>query len=156
MESNIRPTKKQRELLSFIEGFIAKYGYGPSYRDVMRGVGYKSVSTVASHIDNLIQKGHLRKRDKSARSLEVCRPSNAARTAAQSVTAAEEKWLIDAINVKFNAVEAKPPTHGHTDPLYVLVGALQILGLHEAAVASKARLLAIEQKISLSRQQVSE
>lgn len=152
MESDNRPTKKQRELLSFIEAFIAKHGYGPSYREVMRGVGYKSVSTVANHIDNLIQKGHLRKRGHSARSLEVSRSNSLVRPAMQSVSAAEEKWLVDAINSRFDAVEAKPPTHGHTDPLYVLVGALQILGLSEAAIASKARLLAIEQKISANQQ----
>jgi SOS-response transcriptional repressor LexA len=43
-----RPTKKQRELLSFIDGFIKGYGYGPSYREIMRALDYKSVSTVAS------------------------------------------------------------------------------------------------------------
>ena len=37
----------------------------------MRGLGYKSVSTVAIHIDNLIAKGYLVRRDKSARSLDV-------------------------------------------------------------------------------------
>jgi len=66
-----RPSKKQRELLSFIDGFIRGNGYGPSYREVMRALGYKSVSTVAVHVDGLIARGFLRKRDHSARSLEV-------------------------------------------------------------------------------------
>lgn len=66
-----RPTKKQKEMLGFIENFIAGHGYGPSYREIMRGLGYKSVSTVASHIDNLIARGHLVKKDNSARSLEL-------------------------------------------------------------------------------------
>lgn len=68
------PTKKQKELLSFIDGFIKGNGYGPSYRETMRALGYKSVSTVASHIDNLIAKGYLVKRDYSARSLELTTP----------------------------------------------------------------------------------
>jgi repressor LexA len=66
-----RPTKKQRELLSFIDGFIKGNGYGPSYREIMRALDYKSVSTVAVHVDGLIQRGQLRKTDNSARSLEV-------------------------------------------------------------------------------------
>ena len=66
-----RSSKKQRELLLFIDGFIKGNGYGPSYREVMRALGYKSVSTVAVHIDGLIEKGYLRKKDHSARSIEV-------------------------------------------------------------------------------------
>lgn len=69
------PTKKQQELLRFIDGFIKGNGYGPSYREVMRALGYKSVSTVAAHVDTLIAKGYLRKGDGySARSLEVTTP----------------------------------------------------------------------------------
>ena len=66
-----RSTRKQQELLQFIDGFIKGNGYGPSYREVMRALGYKSVSTVAIHIDGLIARGYLRKRDRSARSIEV-------------------------------------------------------------------------------------
>ena len=66
-----RSSKKQQELLQFIDNFIKGNGYGPSYREVMRGLGYKSVSTVAIHINGLIEKGYLRKKDHSARSIEV-------------------------------------------------------------------------------------
>ena len=67
----INPTKKQYELLLFIDNFIKDNGYGPSYREIMRALNYQSVSPVAVHIDSLISRGHLRKRDNSARSLEV-------------------------------------------------------------------------------------
>ena len=71
MADAIRPTKKQRELLSYIEQFIGEHGYSPSYREIMNGLSYTSVATVALHINNLIKRGHLRKRDHSARSLEI-------------------------------------------------------------------------------------
>jgi len=71
MMNDNRPTKKQQELLTYIETFIKETGYGPSYREVMRALDYKSVSTVATHVDGLIVRGFLRKRDHSARSLEV-------------------------------------------------------------------------------------
>lgn len=66
-----RPTKKQKELLSFIDGFIKGNGYGPSYREIMRALDYKSVSTVATHVDGLIARGWLRKHTNEARTLEV-------------------------------------------------------------------------------------
>lgn len=66
-----RPTKKQKELLEFIDSFIKSSGYGPSYREIMRGLDYKSVSTVAVHVDGLITRGWLTKKDASARSLQV-------------------------------------------------------------------------------------
>lgn len=70
MQKN-RPSKKQRELLNFIDGFIKGNGYGPSYREIMRALDYKSVSTVAVHVNGLIARGFLRKTKNSARSLEV-------------------------------------------------------------------------------------
>lgn len=70
-EKNARASKKQQELLAYINEFIQNTGYGPSYREVMRALDYKSVSTVATHVDGLISKGYLRKTDNSARSLEV-------------------------------------------------------------------------------------
>lgn len=66
-----RATKKQQELLQFIGGFIAEHNYAPSYREVMTSLGYKSVSTVAVHVDGLITKGFLVKKDKSARSIRL-------------------------------------------------------------------------------------
>lgn len=66
-----RPSKKQRELFEFIKQFISQHGYGPSYREIMRALDYKSVSTVAVHVEGLIARGLLRKKDNSARSLEV-------------------------------------------------------------------------------------
>lgn len=55
----------------YIDEFIKTNGYGPSYREVMRALDYKSVSTVAVHVNGLIAQGLLLKRDNSARSLEV-------------------------------------------------------------------------------------
>ncbi len=59
----INLTKKQVELLNFIEVFIEEAGYSPTYREIARGLGYKSVATVAKHIDNLVILGKLTKSD---------------------------------------------------------------------------------------------
>lgn len=90
--SNARATKKQRELLSFIDGFVKGNGYGPSYREIMRALEYKSVSTVATHVNGLIAKGYLTKTDTSARSLTVVK---------QPVRhVSHEQWLAETLRSK--------------------------------------------------------
>jgi repressor LexA len=140
--SDERPSKKQRELLSFIDGFIAGHGYGPSYREIMRALNYKSVSTVAIHVDNLIAKGHLVKKDHSARSLEVTSSKTAAAPIVK-VTKTQEKWFIDQVNSHFDEYD-KFPAQKSYDELCILVGALSVLGLDDAAIATKARLNTLE------------
>lgn len=146
MSLSERPSKKQHELLSFIEGFVAEHGYGPSYREIMRGCDYKSVSTVAVHIDNLITRGHLTKKTRSARSLEVVKPLGkleGATKVAIVISKSQEKWLVDIVNLKFDEYEAKP-TGKKFDALCILVGSLSVLGMKEAAIAAKARLSALQ------------
>jgi|SRR5690606_9122393 len=109
-----RPSKKQQELLSFIDGFIKGNGYGPSYREVMRALGYKSVSTVSAHVDALIAKGYLRKGDYSARSIEVV-GADAMRPAAPSYI----DWL--------KAEIAKRRDDGRQDEADTLTAALELL-----------------------------
>ncbi|MDN5275366.1 MAG: SOS-response transcriptional repressor, LexA [Candidatus Saccharibacteria bacterium] len=139
MVNNERSTKRQRELLTFVDGFIQGHGYGPSYREIMRALGYKSVSTVAIHIDGLITKGYLRKRDNSARSLEVVTTNTAIKETTEKPTAAQERWLVAAVNRQFDLYDEKKEQMV-LDGIYVLVGALKVLGLDKAHEAAKARL----------------
>ena len=134
-----RSSKRQRELLNFVDGFIQGHGYGPSYREIMRALGYKSVSTVAVHINGLISGGYLRKRDNSARSLEVVTTHLDDAPIRKGPTPSQEKWIINAITDRFDELEV---SHDQSvlDELYVLIGALKILGLEDAHVAMKTRL----------------
>lgn len=144
--SDIRSTKRQRELLNFVDGFIQGHGYGPSYREIMRALGYKSVSTVAIHIEGLITKGYLHKRDNSARSLEVVTTHLDDAPIRKGPTPAQEKWLINAVTERFDSLEQK---HDESvlDELYVLIGALKILGLTDAHIAMKTRLTDLKRGI---------
>lgn len=147
MPEQIRPTKKQRELLTHIERFIAEHGYSPSYREIMHALNYTSVATVALHVNNLIKRGHLRKRDRSARSLEVVQPTDTQKVSSNAVLPSEEKWLVDKIDFYFQQAEsATVMDQAKIDELYVLVGALKVLGLDGAATAFIARLSLLRQK----------
>ena len=137
---NQRSSKRQRELLNFVDSFIQGHGYGPSYREIMKALGYKSVSTVAVHIDGLMAKGYLRKRDRSARSLEVVTTHLDDAPIHKGPTPAQEKWIINAVTSKFDLLD-KSDNEEVLDELYVLVGALKVLGLDGAHLAMKTRLV---------------
>jgi SOS-response transcriptional repressor LexA len=144
----IRPTKKQRELLTFIEQFITEHGYSPSYREIMGPLNYTSVATVSLHVSNLIKRGHLRKRDHAARSLEVVHQSEEKPLPTNQVTAAQEKWLIEKIDYLFKQAEQSGfLDSSQVDSLYVLVGALKVLGLEGAAQSFMPRLSNIKKGI---------
>lgn len=143
----IRPTKKQSELLTYIASFIAEHGYSPSYREIMRGCDYTSVATVALHVNSLINRGHLKKRDKSARSLEVVDSPEDMSIAVNRINEAEEKWLVLKVEQFFKLAESDPNAPPEKiDELYVLVGMLKVLGLDGAAYAYIRRLNELREK----------
>ncbi len=147
-KQTVRPTKKQKELLSFIEKFIAEHGYSPSYREIMDGLNYNSVATVALHINNLIKRGHLNKRDHSARSLEVSDSVVSDKITSNQIAPGEEKWLVEKVEHAFQQSEQSgaaimPDT---LDNLAVLVGALKVLGLEGAAQSFTPRLAKLRQR----------
>ena len=122
----INPTKKQYELLLFIDNFIKDNGYGPSYREIMRALNYKSVSTVAVHIDNLISRGHLRKRDNLARSLEVIDVAAAPKTTPE-VLDSTDAITEHCIRAKIADLQKQDDDKARQD-IQTLQSALQILG----------------------------
>ncbi len=142
----IRPTKKQREILSYIEGFITEHGYSPSYREIMSGLNYTSVATVSLHVNSLIKRGHLRKRDFSARSLELVKPAGETAITSNQVKPAEERWLIEKVSHAFSQAESLGiPDEATLTDLAVLLRALQVLGLEGASQSFTSRLTQLKQ-----------
>jgi repressor LexA len=143
-----RPTKKQRELLSYIEAFIGEHGYSPSYREIMAALSYNSVATVALHVNNLIKRGHLKKRDRSARSLEPAGAEETAKLKSNAVKPADEKWLVEKAEYFFGRLESSGDIdQAKLDELYVLIGALKVLGLEGAAQSFVPRLSKLKSKV---------
>ncbi len=131
--SNDRATKRQQELLNFVDTFIDGNGYGPSYREIMRALGYRSVSTVATHIDGLIAKGYLIKRDHSARSLEVVsRHVLESKPARTREDASLEQKLTQAFDERYQRYDTSDNKHGLMREMSALVEVLGILEFDEA------------------------
>ena len=146
----VRPTKKQAELLGFIEQFIAEHGYSPSYREIMGGLSYTSVATVALHVGNLIKRGHLVKRDHSARSLEVVNPAAEATTPflTNEIKESEEKWLVSKVEKLFADAEAQAaPTKQQVEDIAIVLVALKVIGLEGVAQSFAARLSTLREHL---------
>ena len=131
-----RPSKKQRELLSFIDGFINGNGYGPSYREVMRALDYKSVSTVAVHVDGLIKRGFLIKKDHSARSLEVV--NDATNAVQNEVTKTHKAWLVAAVEKRLTEYEQSGDVTLRDD-VAILIETLRVMKLPKEHAGLRAR-----------------
>ncbi|CAN5683443.1 MAG: transcriptional repressor LexA [Gemmatimonadota bacterium] len=70
-------TKRQREILDYVESFIDTSGYSPSFEEIADHFNYSSLATVHEHLSNLEAKGLLRKNYNRSRSLEVVRSEGA-------------------------------------------------------------------------------
>jgi repressor LexA len=64
-------TKRQKEILDFITGFIEERGYAPSFEEIAHSFGYSSLATVHEHLSNLERKGYIRKSYNESRSIEM-------------------------------------------------------------------------------------
>jgi repressor LexA len=76
-------TKRQKQILDFLEVFLDEYGYPPSYEEIARNFGYTSLATVHEHLENLRQKGYIRKSYNASRSIELMPTRTAAASAVE-------------------------------------------------------------------------
>lgn len=66
-----RITRRQRQVLEFIEQHMLDKGYPPSVREIGEAVGLTSPSTVHSHLNTLQRLGFLRRDPTKPRAIEV-------------------------------------------------------------------------------------
>src|SRR5262249_6124316 len=64
-------TKRQKEFLDFLSGFLEKKGYSPSYEEIAEGLDLASLATVHKHILALESKHYLKRGFNQSRSLEL-------------------------------------------------------------------------------------
>lgn len=64
-------TRRQKQVLDFIAGFIEENGYSPSYEEIARGLDLASLATVHKHVASLEAKHYLKRGFNQSRSLEV-------------------------------------------------------------------------------------
>jgi len=64
-------TKRQKQVLDFIAGFVDENGYCPSFEEIARGLDLASLATVHKHISVLEEKSYLKRGYNQSRSLEL-------------------------------------------------------------------------------------
>ena len=67
-------TKRQKEILTYLEGHIQSRGYAPSMEEIAEHFSYQSLATVHEHLTNLERKGYIRRSYNESRSIEVLPP----------------------------------------------------------------------------------
>jgi repressor LexA len=87
MQTTAELTGRQREIWSFLIGYVDRHGYPPTVREIGEAVGLASPSTVHAHLANLERAGLLRRDPTKPRALELVGRSKGAAKGAE--TAAE-------------------------------------------------------------------
>ncbi len=63
----------RNDIIKWIALYFTAHGYAPSYREIMEGMGYKSLSSVKHHMDVLFAEGRIKSdtEDGSPRSFTI-------------------------------------------------------------------------------------
>ena len=72
-------TKRQREILDYLNEFIQQHGYAPSLEEIGRRFGLSSLATVHKHLTNLQEKGFIKRAWNRSRSVEMVQARNGGR-----------------------------------------------------------------------------
>ena len=64
-------TKRQREILDYLQDFIQRHGYAPSLEEIGKRFNLSSLATVHKHLTNLVDKGFIRRSWNRSRSVEL-------------------------------------------------------------------------------------
>jgi len=71
-------TKRQKQLVDYLEHYIGEHGYAPTLAEVGQYFGLSSLATVHKHLKNLEGKGFIRRTHNHSRALEIAGKSGGA------------------------------------------------------------------------------
>jgi len=64
-------TAAQQRVFVWIEDYISQHGMAPTYREVQKGLGYRSPSPVEGHVKALTEKGFIHHHPRQSRSITL-------------------------------------------------------------------------------------
>jgi len=69
-------TKRQKQMVDYLENYIDEHGYAPTLAEVGEYFGLSSLATVHKHLRNLETKGFIRRIHNHSRALEIAGKAN--------------------------------------------------------------------------------
>jgi repressor LexA len=108
-------TRRQKDVLDFLVGFINRKGYSPSFVEIGKSLGLTSLATVHKHIGTLEKKGFIRRSYNRSRSVEVVAVPGTVPFAKTALRALSRKSGGDSRRAVDD--DAPPPTAIHGGPL---------------------------------------
>src|SRR5256885_17027704 len=70
-EKDMSLTKRQREILTYLETYTEEHGYAPSFEEIATQFNYNSLATVHEHLTNLERKGYIKRAYNESRGIEL-------------------------------------------------------------------------------------
>ncbi len=67
-------TKRQKEILDYVREHVERHGYAPTLQEIGARFGLSSPATVYKHVEQLVQKGYLRKAPHQGRGIQLVDP----------------------------------------------------------------------------------
>lgn len=67
-------TKRQSEILNYLQEHIRERGYAPSFEEIAEQFHFQSLATVHEHLTNLERKGYIHRTHNESRAIEVLPP----------------------------------------------------------------------------------
>lgn len=64
-------TKRQREILTFLQEYSDEHGYAPSFEEIAKQFNYNSLATVHEHLTNLERKGYIKRSYNESRAISI-------------------------------------------------------------------------------------
>ncbi len=129
-------TRKQHELLMFIDRHLRETGFSPSFEEMKGALNLKSKSGIHRLITALEERGFLRRRAHRARALEVIRlPENLAPRASRAPKTSDVPLGPNVIRGPFAAQPPRPAPEAANDPAAV---SLPLFGRIAAGVPIEA------------------
>ena len=64
-------TKRQREILDYLNEYGDQNGYAPSFEEIAHKFNYNSLATVHEHLSNLERKGYIKRSYNESRAIEI-------------------------------------------------------------------------------------